>query len=336
MKLLITTQAVDMHDPILGFFHSWIRALAERVDVVSVICLREGVHNLPENVRVYSLGKETGESRVKYVYRFFRYVWQLRSQIDVVFSHMNPHYIVLAGLLWKVRSVRMFLWRNHKEMNIKTWIAAHFSEHVFYTSSFACLRRFSHAVQMPVGINTALFVPDEQVEPLPRSILFLGRLSRIKRPELFMDAVARLTDTSVAVYGDVTPDLPYTKEELQKRGGAHVTMHGAIRNDETPQLYRSHELYVNLTPEGSMDKTVLEAAACGALVLVYNKSYKGIVPDECLLPDDQVETIARSIHALLSRPEEDKRALRKKLIDITVREHSLDALMKKLLQYVHD
>ncbi len=336
MKLLITTQAVDLDDPVLGFFHGWVIQLAKHCEIVHVICLKEGRHNLPPNVHVHSLGKEGGESRVKYVTRFVRYVWQLRREVDMVFSHMNPHYIVMAGLFWKFTGIRMFLWRNHKEMNIKTRIAAYFSQNVFYTSSFACLRQFRHSVQMPVGIHTEVFHEDSNVIPVPRSILFLGRLSRIKRPELFMNAVRPLDDVIVDVYGDTTPDLSYTQEELRRMGGDRVTMHGSVRNRETPTVYRSHELYVNLTPEGSMDKTVLEAGACGALVLVYNKSFKGIVPDECLLPDDRVETISGHIEKLLSLPHERKQELRRNLMEVAQRDHSLDALIKKLLQYIHD
>lgn len=336
MKLLITTQAVDLDDPVLGFFHEWIIAIAGHFDVVHVICLKEGRHNLPPNVHVHSLGKEGGESRFKYVTRFYSYMWKLRNDVDVVFSHMNPHYIVLAGLFWKLKGIHMFLWRNHKEMNLKTRIAAYFSQNVFYTSSFACLRAFKHSVQMPVGIHTAVFHEDSDVTPVPRSILFLGRLSRIKRPELFMNAVRGISDITVHVYGDTTPDVKYTKEDLGRMGGPSVVMHGSVKNSETPQIYRAHELYVNLTPEGSMDKTVLEAGACGALVLVYNKSFKGIVPDDCLLPDDRVETISGKIEKLLSLPHERKQELRRSLVEVAQRDHSLDALIKKLLQYIHD
>lgn len=333
MRLLITTQAVDLDDPVLGFFHEWIRKIALSVSEVFVICLREGKHELPPNVRVYSLGKEGGESRFKYLWRFFAYTWKLRNSIDVVFSHMNPHYIVLAGTFWKLRGVRMFLWRNHREMNIKTWIAAQFSTNVFYTSSFACLRRFTHSVQMPVGINTEIFHEDKSVTPKTRSVLFLGRLSRIKRPELFMKAVRSLRDVVVSVYGDATPDLGLSTEELRGIGGPAVTCYGSVRNQETPALYRSHELYVNLTPEGSMDKTVLEAAACGSLVLVYNKSYKGIVPDECLLPNDNPETITRRMEWLLSLSLEEKNRLRERLKEVTKRNHSLSVLVSRLMTY---
>lgn len=58
MRLCIITQTVDSTDPVLGFFHAWIVAFAARCEQVTVVCLKEGVHDLPSNVLVLSLGKE--------------------------------------------------------------------------------------------------------------------------------------------------------------------------------------------------------------------------------------------------------------------------------------
>ena len=100
MKLLITTQAVDLDDPVLGFFHRWIEELSKRFDTISVICLKEGRHSLPANVSVYSLGKEGGVSRIAYVLNFYRYIWKLRNDYDAVFVHMNQEYVLLGWKFW--------------------------------------------------------------------------------------------------------------------------------------------------------------------------------------------------------------------------------------------
>jgi hypothetical protein len=60
MKLLIITQKVDINDPILGFFHRWIEEFAKHCEKITVICLYKGTYNLPNNVKVLSLGKEEG------------------------------------------------------------------------------------------------------------------------------------------------------------------------------------------------------------------------------------------------------------------------------------
>ena len=63
MKLLICTQAVDREDSVLGFFHSWIREFAKHYESVTVICLYKGEYDLPENVKILSLGKEDNIAR---------------------------------------------------------------------------------------------------------------------------------------------------------------------------------------------------------------------------------------------------------------------------------
>ena len=40
------------------------------------------------------------------------------------------------------------------------------------------------------------------------------------------------------------------------------------------KLYQTYEIYANFTPAGSMDKTIIEAAACGAKLEVRNSDLK--------------------------------------------------------------
>ncbi|MCR4285861.1 MAG: glycosyltransferase family 4 protein [Candidatus Kaiserbacteria bacterium] len=332
MKLLITTQSIDKNDPILGFIHGWVVALSSHFETVHIICLREGIYELPVNVHVHSLGKELGVNYVRYLARFFLYVWKYRHEYDVIFSHMNPHYIVLSGWLWRLMGKRMFFWRNHARMNVMTRIAAFFAKRVFYTSQFACTRIFKNARQMPVGINTMLFRPQEGVVRRERSILFLGRLSRVKRPELFIEACKELPDVEVNIYGDEPRgDVKYA-ESLKRSAPPYVHFHTSVPNHETPALYSAHDIYVNLTPEGSMDKTVLEATACGALVLVSNTSFRGQVRDECILTGDSPRAIATQLEVLMGMSEEEKKRYRSELQTMVQEKHSLEKLVTELVK----
>ena len=67
MKLLVFTQKIDRKDSILGFFHDWVLKLSEKFETVQVVCLEKGDHSFPSNVTVYSLGKEGGVSKFKYL-----------------------------------------------------------------------------------------------------------------------------------------------------------------------------------------------------------------------------------------------------------------------------
>jgi len=49
-----------------------------------------------------------------------------------------------------------------------------------------------------------------------------------------------------------------------------------VNQEEALQLYQSHETYVNMTPAGSMDKTIFEAVACGMKLKVDNPDAQNI------------------------------------------------------------
>ena len=334
MRLLITTQTIDRDDPILGFFHNWVRFLAPHFDHIHVICLKEGAFSLPSNVTVHSLGKEGGANRFKYVYRFTQHLKRLHGEYDIVFSHMNPHYIVLAGLLWKRAHIPILFWRNHARMNWMTQVAAHFARNVFYTSPFACTRIFPHAVQMPVGIDTEIFKPVNVVRN-EASVLFLGRLSEVKRPEIFMETSVLLPEYTFVSYGDVPGNNVSYKQMLESRSQGKVTFCGAVKNYETPAIYSSFGIYVNLTAEGSMDKTVLEAAACGAIVLVANTSFASHIPDICILKDITPQGLATHIQKLMSLSMEEKSKIREELRNTVLRQHSLSMLTEKLVEFCY-
>src|SRR4051812_10743399 len=99
--LLIVTQAIDQEDQVLGFFHKWVEEFAKHTESITVVCLREGKHSLPNNVRVFSLGKEKRKAlSLVYALRFLSRIWKEREAYKNVFVHMNTEYVLLGGLLW--------------------------------------------------------------------------------------------------------------------------------------------------------------------------------------------------------------------------------------------
>ncbi|MDP2947361.1 MAG: glycosyltransferase [Nanoarchaeota archaeon] len=190
MKLLIITQKVKRKDSTLGFFCRWIEEISKKFEKVTVICLEKGEHQLSSEIKILSLGKEEGKSRLKYIKNFYKYIWQERKNYDAVFVHMNQEYLLLGGWLWKLWGKRVFMWRNHYAGSILTYIAGLFCKEVFYTSRFSYTARFKNAVMMPVGIDESSLMADTQIERIPKSILFLGRLDPSKKPEVLLKALS--------------------------------------------------------------------------------------------------------------------------------------------------
>ncbi len=264
MRLLIVTQAVDVHDPLLGFFHRWIQEFAKQVEHVEVICLREGEHALPENVRVHALGK----GKLLRAVRFLGLVFSLRRKYDAVFVHMNPEYVVLAGKFWRFAGKRIGLWYTHKNVDTKLRIAEALTHHVFTASkeSFRLISKKLHV--MGHGIDTDFFMPSDKVRE--EHLLSVGRLMPSKRHDLAI-RTAVTAGRPLRIIGEGPEHA--SLEALAKDVGASVMFLGALTQDAVRNEYQSAHTLLHTSETGSLDKVVLEALACGTPVVTTSEAY---------------------------------------------------------------
>ncbi|MDO8589710.1 MAG: hypothetical protein Q7R69_00320 [bacterium] len=293
MKLLIITQSLDENNPVLGFFVRWVREFAKRFEFVTVICLERGSpreisqgdnfsggkiisrgsYHLPANVKVLSLGKEGGRSRFKYIFRFYEYIWRERRNYNSVFVHMNQEYVILGWKSWWLMGKKVCLWRNHAKGNLWTRMAVLLSDKVFCTSPSSYTARFKKTKLMPAGIDTDFFKPDPSVKRIPNSVLFLGRISPVKKVLEFIDWVGG-TEYTATIAGPILPDDKEYGERVKQNLNDKIKFIGPVNQVEALKLYQTHETYANFTPAGSMDKTIIEAAACGMKLEVRNPDLK--------------------------------------------------------------
>jgi len=336
MKLLIITQKIDRDDDLLGFFHGWIEKLAEKFEFIHVICLEQGKTVLPTNVKVWSLGKERGVSRLKYIINFYRYIWRLRQDYSTVFIHMNKEYAILGGPLWHLWDKKMVLWYNHKTGNGVSRLAGYLAKIILCTSPFSFFANWKKTQLMPAGIDTYLFKIETVVKP-EHSLLCLGRIDPIKNIDVLVSTTGMLEKHNqhftLDIYGNPTKadNLYYLQLKKDIVKSDKVNFHGSIANYLTPQLYNKHELYINLTNSGSLDKTILEAMACGSLVLVSNKTFQKILPPLFLFEERSVNDLAVKIEKIWQLSEVYKKEYGQNFRQYVIKEHSLSALIQKLL-----
>ncbi len=328
-SILILTQKVDATDPVLGFFHGWVENLAVHYQRITVICLELGVNQLPKNVQVLSLGKEEKKSKLQYLVRFYQFIWRERKNYSLAFVLMNQEYVLLGGWLWKILGKKIYLWRNHKTGSFLTDAAVYLSDRVFYTSSYSYTAQFKKAILMPVGINTDVFSLVPSTPKIPRSILALGRISPVKRLDILIEALVELQRRDVQFTAKIIGSPTNRKEDVQYYEKLNqlakpllttgqLILVSAVAPQAAPHLYRQHELYVNLTPAGSMDKTIFEAMACGSLVLVRN--------------EENVTDMAGQLSAILAMTEEEKENQRRANYQLVEKTHSLELLISRLVE----
>lgn len=351
MKLLFITQKVDKDDDLLGVYHRWIEGLAKRVEKISVICLYQGKTDLPGNVGVYSLGKESGRSRIKYLWRFYKYIWRLRREYDAVFVHMNPEYMLLAGWWWRLTGKKAFLWYNHPMGNWQARLAIAFSRGVFHTSPFAFAARYKKAIMMPVGVDTGWFKPIANGKSQMANgfrILFLGRIAPVKRVDVLLKAFSILSTSQVhrltlTIVGGPTPGKPVEAayyEEVKKLAAdpaisGRVEFRPPVPNSQTPEIYNQHDLFVNLTDTGSFDKTIIEAMACEVPVIVSNRALVEVLPKELVgqlvFEEKDPDDLAAKMRAFLNLPPAERGAISKKMRALVVEKHDLNVLLGRLV-----
>lgn len=342
MRLLVVTQEVDKESPTLGFFHEWVRILAPHYERVEVICLKEGLHDLPQNVRVHSLGKEKGRvSPLGYTIRFKFLAWKLRHEYDAVFVHMNQEYILIAGPMWKLLGKSIYLWRNHYAGSVLTDIAAGFCTKVFCTSKHSYTAKYRNTVLMPVGVDLSIFSEAAALPKMPRSILFLARIAPSKRADMFIEALgiihARNVQFSARIVGSPVPEDAAYYASLKKR----VTELGinevvdfipGVPHAKTSEYFGTSLMTVNCSRSGMFDKTLFEAAAAGSLVLAISDDFAQSMHTGTSFSDSA--SLAVRIENLLSmRPEQlsEQRELLKNVAQANSLESLAGALSAAIL-----
>lgn len=345
MRLLITTQSLDKNDPVLAFFHRWVEEFARHAERVTVICLTEGTHSLPPNVRVLTLGKEARASRAQYLSRLFTYAWRERNNYDTVFVHMNPEYLVLLGWFWRLTGKTTALWYTHREVNIKLRVATFFANVVFSASPYSFritttkARFVGHGVELTEWTPNALVLRDD-ANP---TIITVGRITPIKNCGTFVEAARILREKGipaqfVLVGGAHTEtDKAYEKEirvQIERSGlSGNVVITGMVSPTKVKEWYQKASLAVNLTPPGGLDKVVIEAAAAGVPTITSNiafTEYFKEFADNLVFPLNDAPVLSAKIESFLKNP--DRRSIRAYLCQMAQQEFSVEGVVGKIIE----
>jgi glycosyltransferase involved in cell wall biosynthesis len=340
MKLLIVTQKVNIDDPILGFFHDWIKEFANKFEQITVIALEVGKHSLPSNVKVLSLGKESGVSQLKYVYRFYKYIWQERLNYSAVFVHMNPIYCILGKVFWLNKKV--YLWYTHSRVNFMLKVASVLVEKILTASNKSLRLRTTKKVVVGHGIDTSKILSVNAADLDGQKLLMVSRISPVKQIEVLIQAVALFRGSGITL--DIIGD-PVTAEDIKYKEAlvclikdnqlsSSVKLLGPLVHDEVLKRYADYSLFVNLSKTGSLDKSVLEAMAAGLPVLTTNEAFLEIIPREytnlCFCDSLSPDEIRRKIGLIQALTTNEKLELSRCFFQLISKQNSLKTLISKI------
>lgn len=347
MKLLILTQKVDINDDLLGFFHDWLIEFANYCEKITVVCLEKGEYELPKNIKILSMGKESGRSRVKYFFNFYRSIWSERKNYDSVFVHMNSEYVILGGIFWRLLGKKIIFWYVHKAVNLKLKIASFFADKILTASKDGCRLGSEKVKILGHGINTKKFNPvGRKGYDYGFNIIYVGRISRIKNQLLLAEAVNVLKNRGVlnGIKITIVGEAVYPRDEIYKQEilkfvkekelNKYFKFLGSVPNIEMADIYRKADLNINLCPTGGMDKAVLESMACETPVLVLNKTFESLIKSCCgdlTLFSDDIFELADKISIVLNYEREARLKLGCYLRKIVLENCDLKNLVKKIM-----
>lgn len=352
MRLLLFNLATDLDDPMLGFTTDWISALAERVEFIHVITMRAGHVEVPDNVRVYSIGKEKGYSEPRRAVEFYRHLFRILHQdrIDVCFSHMTPIFTVLAAPVLKTARIPIVTWFAHPSLTWTLKLSHHLSDRMVTGIAASYPYKDDKLDVIGHGVDTDIFSPDGSVVPEPAAtILCFGRLSPVKDHPTLLKAAWRLRQSwpkpfRVVIIGG--PALPrdesyvHSLYEKVKELGLEDTVHfePPVSKESLPLWYRGCTIYVNLTPAGFVDKVALQAMSCGKPSVVANEGFRetlGKHANDLLFRHGDAEDLAKKLMGLLALSDKDRDRIGLDLRQQVTRMHSLDRLANNLTEVFH-
>lgn len=345
MRLLVITQKIDENDSVLGFMHRWVTELSRQCESVEVICLFEGQHHLPGNVRVWSLGKEGGESRLKYLKNFFSYIWNLRREYDAVLVHMNQEYVLLGGWLWRVMNKKIGLWYAHGHVPLTLRIAEKIT-HIILTSTQSGFRLASaklRVIGQGIDIDYFSIGKTKGVDSVFRLIV-VGRISPVKDYETLLRAVVRLRDAGLNIRVSIIGGVGLSEQQqyadelklyvVQHKLADVVTFTGPKSNFEILEHLHASDLFVNTSLTGSLDKAMVEAMATGVPVLSCNDAMREVFSthaDNFMFEKKNDEQLAQMIEEFSKKTSTEREEIRSLMRGIVVKDHSLQSFVNKII-----
>jgi glycosyltransferase involved in cell wall biosynthesis len=343
VRLLLITPKVDPRDDLFGHVHTWVTALARRVERLYVVALWATDPPLPPNVRFATLGKERDADKLRWLVRLQRHVGRLcrRGEVDAILAHMGPVFAVAAAPLARATGTPLFLWYAHGHVSPMLRLAHALADGVG-TSTPQGFRIPSGKVTITgQGIDTARFrPPDEPPAPDSPLLLSVGRFSPVKDYATLLDALARVPSGGgrglvAELVGGVHSDAEraYLHGLRERAAGLDITDRvrfvDGLPHAEIVPTYQRATLFATCSRTGSLDKVVLEAAACGVVPLVCNDAFRALFGARwpaLSFPPGDAGALAGRVGDWLGRSSTERRAVADDLRARIEREHSVEHL----------
>jgi len=283
-NILIITQKVDEQDDLLGFFVDWIREFSKYFDHIYVIALGKGTFDLPKNVHVYSLGKERSTSKFSKLINFYYLLFMLVPKSSGIFAHMSPVFVIASWPVAFLFRKKIIFWYLHRSVTSRLKVAEVLCYKIVTAAKESLKFNSKKIVETGHGISLDKFRTERDWSSDKKlRILSVGRISKIKNYETLIKAAKIMkeqgVDFEIRIIGKpvMQKDGEYLKSlqalindyQLQ----SFVNLLGFVPYSQIAAHYKEANVVVGLTPQGGIDKTILEGMASGCIVFTSNNAF---------------------------------------------------------------
>ena len=307
-RLVFATQKLDPEDPVLAATVPMVRALAERVDELVVLCDTAVPGVAPANVRVHEFGARTQLQRGA---RFERALARELSPRPIgVVAHMVPLYAVLAAPLVRPRGIPLVLWYTHWKAHAVVRAAEKLSTAIVSVDERSFPLRSRKVRGIGHGIDVDEFPCTDTPADEQLRVLVLGRYSPAKGLETILRGAA-LAGARVEMHGSDATFEEYKRSvaTLARELGVDAELGGPVPRAQVPELFARSHVLVNNMRAGAPDKVVYEAAASCLPVLASNPVFDDLLPAELRFERDDPEGLGASLRSLDRRRRPELRGL---------------------------
>jgi len=343
-NLLVITQKVDQNDDHRGFFIDWLKEFGKKFDEVYVITVAGGTFSLPDNIHVYSLGKDRGTNKFVQAIRFYGILVRLLPKSVGVFAHASAIFVVASWPLAFVFRKKIVLWYLHRSVTFRLKLAEIMCYKIVTAAKESLKFTSDKIVETGHGIRVEEFETARDWNKKEQlKILSVGRISKIKNYETLLKAAAILKikgiDFNVTIVGQpvMSSDTDYLNylKSLQNELGLQkeVQFIGSVPYHQMPSLNKSADIVVGLTPNGGIDKALLEGMASGCIALTsntVNKKYFGSYAEKLIFKHGSPESLTNKILALEELSMEEKNQISRFLVDMIKEKHNLKNLAETI------
>lgn len=349
-NVLMVTPAVDVEDCFRGFVTDWIDAFARKTGRLTIVTSYARGYDPPANVEIVAAqpARDLNPFRRRFLLAVLLNRYLIQRRFDCIFVHMNPLFVLFAAPLAQIRRIPIILWYAHRKVTNRLRWAHRFCSRLITASEESLRLSTVKKNVIGHGIDTQRFVPsDAPCSTKERVLLSVCRMSPAKRCELILQAYGLLkskngdTPLKLIFVGDIAHpvDQPYfdgLREQVSKAGwGRDVEFRGGIRHRDIVPVYQACDLFINVSETGSIDKAVLEAMACGKLVLTSNEAFRSLlapVSESLFIQDPSPASLAERIQSILAWEPSQQVEIGLQLRRLVVQRHSLDGLSKRLCE----